>query len=314
VIDAAMIEHLAALGILVNPNGPVEQRMACPRCAKSRRDMAFGVDIESGTYHCFRCNWAGRAGGNRIGAARPIMRIEDPTVAQRKRERLRRTWHESVPLSHPKATPVRAYLESRGLDQVLDEPQTVLRAHPGLTYWDGAQELGRYPAMLALFANTSGRPITIHVTYVRCDGGAKAGVPSPKKILGVPVRGATCGGAIHLYEPLDGRLGVAEGIESALSLHLIHRLPVWASFCADNLARMYLPPNIRELYIGVDMDESGKGEVVSRALAARVSERSPRTKIWFVKPRVERPADLNDELRRCRATRMANAATQMQTL
>jgi putative DNA primase/helicase len=225
------------------------------------------------------------------------MRINDPAVAARKRERLRQTWRESVPLAHPKAHAVRAYLQSRALGEVLKRPPAVLRAHPGLTYWDGSKNLGRFPAMIALFHGSAGQPVTIHVTYLRGDGCAKAVVPSPKKILGVPVNGATRGGAIHLFEPRDGKLGISEGIESALSLHLLQRLPVWASFCADNLARVHLPRDLRELHIGVDLDESGKGEQVARALAARVGKWSRRTKVWFVRPDLEGLGDLNDELR-----------------
>ena len=152
--------------------------------------------------------------------------------------------------------------------------------------------------MVALFHGASGQPVTLHVTYLRLDGCAKAPVPSPKKILGVPVYGATRGGAIHLYEPRDGKLGISEGIESALSLHLLQGLPVWASFCADNLARVHLPRDLRELHIGMDLDANGKGEQVARALANRVRKWSRRTKVWFVKPELEGPGDLNDELRR----------------
>ncbi len=288
---------LAAAGILANPHGAAEQRVACPQCAKTRRDDALGVNIETGAFHCFRCNWSGRAGGQSSGLAHSIARIDEPAVAERKRERLRRTWRESVPLTDAKAHAVRTYLESRALGEVLCNPPAVLRAHPGLTYWDGSQNQGRYPAMVALFHGTADTAVTLHVTYLRRDGCAKAGVPSPKKILGVPVRGATRGGAIHLHEAQGGKLGIAEGVESALSLHFLHQLPVWAAFCADNLARVHLPRHLRQLYIGIDLDASGKGEAVAHALAARMRMWS-RTEVWFVKPELDGPGDLNDELRR----------------
>jgi putative DNA primase/helicase len=205
-----------------------------------------------------------------------------------------------VPLSHPSAYAVRTYLQSRALDDVLKRPPAVLRAHPGLTYWDGVNDLGRYPAMIALFHGASGQPVTLHVTYLRPDGCSKAGVPSPKKIQGVPERGATRGGSIRLYDPREGVLGVAEGIESALSLHLLQQVPVWAAFCADNLTRTELPVGLRKLYIGVDIDESGKGEQVAKTLAARVSKWRRGPKVYLVTPEGAAPRDLNDELRqRC---------------
>lgn len=293
-----MREDFQTLGINARVNGRVEQRLPCPQCAKNKRDDALGVNVEDGRFHCFRCGWKGRACDPQVNPARPIARIDDPAVAERKRERLRRTWKETLPLAHRKAHAVRAYLESRALGEVLKRPPAVLRAHPGLAFWDGTNNLGTYPAMVALFHGASGQPVTLHVTYLRNDGCAKASVPSPKKILGVPVQGSTRGGAIHLYEPRDGKLGLCEGIESALSLHLIQRLPVWCAFCADNLARVHLPRDLRELHIGLDIDPNGKGEQVARDLAARVRKWSRRTKVWFVRPDLDGPGDLNDELRR----------------
>ncbi len=290
---------LIGLGIEINPHGAIQQRIPCPRCDRGPRDDALSVNIKDGLFYCHRCHWKGRAGDPQSGEVTPrVAHIDDPAVGERKRERLQRTWRESVPLSHPSSRAVRTYLDSRALGDVLKNPPTVLRAHPGLPYWDGGNNLGSYPAMIALFHSATGQPVTLHVTYLRGDGCAKAAVPSPKKILGIAVRGATRGGAIHLHEPRGGRLGIAEGIETSLSLHLLYQVPVWASFCADNLARVQLPRDLRELHIGIDIDASGKGEQVARALAGRVRKWSRRTKVWFVKPELDGHGDLNDELRR----------------
>lgn len=291
-----MIE-LAQFGI--RPNGPAEQRVPCPHCDRGSKDDALGVNIETGAFHCFRCGWKGRAGGESSAAA-TVARIDDPEVQQRKRERLRKVWRESVPLTDLKRSrAVRAYLEYRALGPVLLSPPLVLRAHPGLEYWDGSRSLGRFPAAVALFHGRTGEPVTLHVTYLRSDGCAKAAVPSAKKVLSVPTRGATAGGAIRLYEPRGGILGIAEGIETALSLHLIRdRLPTWSGFCANNLARIRLPEQLRRLEICVDLDENGKGQASAKALAERVMRWSPRTKVLFIKPEIEGYGDLNDELRR----------------
>jgi predicted RNA-binding Zn-ribbon protein involved in translation (DUF1610 family) len=292
-------QGLHDLGINIDLLGRTEQRTACPQCSKRERDKSLGVNIQSGAYHCFRCGWKGRASGAWDFA--PIVRVDDPAVAQRKRERLRRTWNESVPLSHSKAHAVRVYLESRALGAVLKKPPTVLRAHPRLPYWDGHNNLGSHPALIALFHGAAGQPTTLSVTYLRGDGCAKANVPNPKKILGVPVAGSTKGGSIRLYDPSNGVLGVAEGIESALSLHLLQHIPTWAAFCADNMTRTQLPPGLSKLYIGVDIDMSGKGEQVARALATRVSKRRSGPMVLMVTPEGPAPRDLNDELRQRRA-------------
>jgi Toprim domain len=291
---------LSKLGIVTRECGTTEQRVPCPKCDRGPRDDALGVNIETGAFHCFRCGWKGRAASdcNSWAAAR-IQRIDDSAIAERKRERLRKIWRETNLLTDQRAWAVRRYLESRALAPILAAPPAALRAHSGVEYWDATRLIGRFPAMVALFVNPMGAPVTLHITYLRADGTAKAAVPSPKKILGVSERGATKGGAIRLHEPREGRrLGVAEGIESALSMHLLQRVPVWSSYCADNLQHVQLPDRLRALYIGVDLDANGKGEAVAQALAERVNRTSPHTRTFIVLPELDGVGDLNDELRR----------------
>jgi putative DNA primase/helicase len=298
------VKHFSDLGIAVRAHGPTEQRVPCPQCDRGSRDDALGVNLETGAFHCFRCGWRGRAGSECDVPAAIARRIDDPTIAERKRERLRRIWKQCVPLSHADAAPVRAYLASRGLDPVLSEPPKVLRAHAGIEYWDsdgnGWRNLGRFPAMVALYHASDEQAVTLHVTFLRPDGMEKAGVPVPKKTLPVATRGATKGGAIRLYTPTSGVLGIAEGIESALSLHIIRGIPVWSARCADNLEHIRLPRGLRRLEIGVDVDENGKGRHVAEALAERVCRFSPATKTYLIMPEVDGPGDLNDELQRKR--------------
>jgi hypothetical protein len=289
------------MGIEVRENGRVEQRVPCPRCDRGPRDEALGVNTDTGAFHCFRCGWSGRAGTGETRVARPIERLDDPAVAERKRERLRRTWSATVPLSDPAARPVRQYLAARRLADIVRDPPQILRAHPALAYYDGHREVGLFPAMVCLFADKHGDGVTLHATYLNSDGSGKAPVRSPKKLLGVPVRGATRGGAIRLYPPKDGVLGVAEGIESALSLRFIQRIPTWATYCAANMEALRVPQGLKVLYIGVDIDENGKGESSARALANRLLQYAKPPRIKLVLPDGQGPRDLNDELRNMRA-------------
>lgn len=290
------------LGIVVNPHGEEEQRVPCPRCDHGPRDEALGVNVSTGAFHCFRCQWKGRVGGDANAPASVVRRIDDPAIAERKRERLRLIWKQCIGLSNPDARPVRTYLESRALGEILKAPPKLLRAHPGLEYWDNSRNLGKFPAMVALFQASNDNPVTLHVTWLRTDGSAKAAVPVPKKTLSVPKKGATKGGAIRLYPPRNGVLGVAEGIESALSLHLIRRIPVWSARCADGLEHIQIPKDLRRLEIGVDVDPSGKGQQVAQALVARIRKYTPRTQCFLVTPEVDGNGDLNDELRKARTS------------
>lgn len=286
----------ADLGIAVREHGVIEQRVPCPQCNRGPGDDALGVNIQTGVFNCFRCRWKGRAGGEQNVA--PIRRADDPAIAQRNLERLRQTWEECVPLSHPDAAPVRRYLESRALEAILSDPPRVLRAHPRLEYWDvdTRRSLGRFPAMVGLYRAPDGRAVTLHRTWLRPDGSAKAAVPVQKKMM--PVIGSTKGGAIRLYPPRNGVLALSEGLESALSLHLIRGIPAWSAYCAGNLEYVHLPKGLRRLEIGVDVDESGTGRKSAEALAERVRRFSPATKIYLIMPEISGTGDLNDELQR----------------
>jgi ribosomal protein L37AE/L43A len=301
---------LRELGFAVREHGRVEQRVACPRCGKHEREDTVGINVVRGLWHCFRCGWKGRLGAIPPSQwANPIA-IDDPRIAERKRERLRAAWAAAVPLSDPDAHPHRRYLESRALGPaILTLRASAVRAHHSLPYWHAGRLLGEWPALLALVRNGVGDPVTLHATYLRSSGTGKAQVPTARKLLPIPVRGATKGAAIHLH-PGAATLGIAEGIESALSLHLLVGVPVWAAGCADALERVRLPSFVRELYIGVDLDENGRGEAAAQALAHRVSAWRSKPAVHLVAPDGRAPRDLNDELRAGRGEQRRDSQAQ----
>lgn len=290
-------QTFADLGIAVRANGRTQQRLRCPNCGRSDHDDTLGANLDNGKFHCFRCGWKGRV----LTAGPSLQRTSiEPlqAIADRKRERLLQVWRESVLLDDlTRAQPVRTYLESRALGRILHAPLPGLRAHPGLEYWDGKRSLGRFPAMVAQITGRTGEMVSLHVTYLHPSGRTKAEVPSAKKILPPPVSGSTAGGTIQLYEAVNGELGIAEGIESALSLHILREgLPVWSAICADNLSRIRLPAGLRELAIGVDLDANGTGCKAAEKLAMKTRDWSPGTRITFCLPDINGVADLNDEL------------------
>lgn len=163
--------------------------------------------------------------------------------------------------------PVDAYLHARGIT-LMGYP-SVLRFHPHLPYYNEEKKLVSYfPAMLGRVQNKNGLCVTIHRTYLA--NGCKADVPKPKKLM-VPIHpGASQGAAIQLFEPEDGRLALAEGIETALAFHIATQIPVWATISAGGMEKIKLPPSVKETIIAVDHDESGRGQKPAFLLAQRL--------------------------------------------
>jgi len=118
--------------------------------------------------------------------------------------------------------------------------------------------------MLARVRNGAGEPAGgIHRTYLLDDGSGKA--PPGKKMLG-----RIAGGSVRLA-PIgaDGHLGIAEGIETALSAQSIFSVPTWAALSADGLRRWEWPAGIRRVTIFADTGDAGAQ--AAAALAERLS-------------------------------------------
>lgn len=160
-------------------------------------------------------------------------------------------------------TPVRRYLKSRGLTA---PPQSIFY-HPAMMNYVDGRPAGNHPAMVAIFRNSEGKPITYHVTYLS-DGGDKAAVESARKIL--PPTEKMTGGAIRLF-PAAERMGVAEGIETALAASELHDIPVWACATAGLLEAWIKPDVAREVVIFGDNDKSYTGQSAAYRLANRLA-------------------------------------------
>jgi putative DNA primase/helicase len=56
-----------------------------------------------------------------------------------------------------------------------------------------------------------------------------------------------------------GIMGLAEGVETALSAMQLTGMTVWASLGSSRLHSVELPPEVEEVHIFVDNDEPGRG-------------------------------------------------------
>lgn len=146
-------------------------------------------------------------------------------------------------------TKTEAYLQARGL-----------KARPGedLLHCEGVyhRNTGQYfPAMIARIRGGAGEFMdAIHRTFIDRERPAKADVSSPKKMLG-----SVIGGSVRLF-PLgpDGRLGVAEGIETAIAAAEISYIPVWAALSANGMRQWQWPAEVREITIFSDAGQDGE--------------------------------------------------------
>ena len=162
-------------------------------------------------------------------------------------------------LIRPAGKPVAQYLSARGLTLA-----------PGLRsarlmYWHEQASLGTFDAMVGLIMSPSNKAQSYHITYLQ--DGEKAPVPVQRKVM-TPVDTIT-GGAIRLY-PAAARMGVAEGIETAIAAHMLTGLPVWAAVTAGGVDSFQPPKMCEHLTVFGDSDASYTGQAAAYSLAKRM--------------------------------------------
>lgn len=201
---------------------------------------------------------------------------------------LDRLWKNSRGIEPGKAAA--RYLTGRGI--VLDKWPPDLREHPSLAVYEGGKSTGqRFPALLGVIRNREGRPTGLHITFLDEDRSGKAPIENPRRIIGIRER-STHGAAIHLFEPINGKIGLSEGLETAFSTYLLTGVPCWSCMNAGGIDRVVLPPEIQRVVIFADRDPAG---LKAAALACERFKREGR-EAEILAP--ERPGwDFNDVLK-----------------
>ena len=186
-------------------------------------------------------------------------------------------------------TIVERYLASRGV--TLDRWPSSLRFYPRCPRPrdDAGNLLPPLPAMVALVEHVERGAVAVHCTYLRHDSGGKADIEKSKAFFG-PVSG----GAVRFGAPRAGeRFGVAEGIETALSVAMACAMPAWAALSAVGIQSLILPPAATHVVICADNDANGTGERSAHHAAARWLAEGRRVRV-AVPP--ETGTDFNDLL------------------
>lgn len=184
-----------------------------------------------------------------------------------------------------KGTVVEEYLRSRGIRLMSEQ----LRYTPHLKHGPTKQT---FRAMIARIADDRGT-LAIQRTYLDRERAKKADVAPAKMTLGNMLNGA-----VRLRECRGELLGLAEGVETALSAMQLYSMPVWATLSANRLDKIELPTGVTTLTIFADPGEVGWA-AAERAADYYERERKVHTEIVLPAAhfQVTEKADFNDVLR-----------------
>jgi putative DNA primase/helicase len=267
---------LPAFGVaatfLRNKHGP------CPICQAGKDRFRFDDKDGSGSWFCTRCG-AGNGvdlvmkinGWDFRQTAKEIETMVDGVPVQScppdrsdddKRKAMKRVW-EAARLITPESA-AGLYLGKR---VGLTEFPSALRATGRLYCHEGPDAPPTYhPAMLARISDPDGKPANVHRTYLTYEGG-KAEMEKPKRVMSGSIPD---GSAIRLAKHGD-TLGIAEGIETALSCTRLFGEPCWAVVSADMMVKWSPPAGVSKVFIYADCDENYVGQMRAFELAHKLN-------------------------------------------
>lgn len=157
--------------------------------------------------------------------------------------------------------PVGLYLSARGL--YLPQNTDALRF---VQCCPAPGEAGGRLAMVAKITGPNGAGVNLHRTFLT-PRGTKAEMIKPRAVMpGLIPPGAAIRLAMH-----GERLGIAEGIETALAASRRFGLPVWAAINSTMLAKWEPPAGVNEVVVFGDNDPKHGGAAAAYGLAHRLS-------------------------------------------
>lgn len=247
-LDAEGRAIVEALGGQWNPNGAM---CRCPAHADRTPSLSVRPGHRRLLFHCFAgceaalviqslralriAGMSTRGGGDMISLPEATKSLA-PLAA--------RIWSEARPAGR---TLTEAYLQSRGIDLLPAE----LRFHPRTP--QGRAPLTSFrPAMIAAVRDDSGL-IAVHRTFLASKHDSLVCGFPPKLALGRLGRGA-----VRLAPPRDNILGLAEGIETALSAWQLFNTPCWAALGTERFRHVAIPSSVRQLILFLDNDAAGR--------------------------------------------------------
>lgn len=235
--------------------------------------------------------WKARSSPVAQSEARRARREAAEAQAEKRRRlaALEAHWAEAEPLDLEADTPAARYLRRRGIRHL--DGCTELRWFAREPYWS-EEGTSVWPVLLARVTDPEGRMTALHRTYLT-ESGEKAPVAVAKKLTA----GELGEGFVRLFPP-SSILCLAEGIETALSVHETEGVPVWSVISVGGYERFRtLPEGLREVRVYADNDRSFAGIAGAYELARRLKRDYPTLAVKVFEPERE-GEDWNDVLRR----------------
>ena len=198
-----------------------------------------------------------RAAGHSLRAAgAPSTALEQ--AAERMTASARRLWGDARAIA---GTPAERYLPLRGLGT--DSPELRFHVRAPCDPWPLTY---CRPALIAAVRDATGL-VAVHRSFLDPARDRLAAIEGARRALGALGRGAVRSGGTA------PRIGLAEGIETALSVTALFGLPCWATLGTERFRLVELPPEVVEVVLFLDNDHGGRRAeaLACEALAGRVA-------------------------------------------
>lgn len=258
----------------------------CPMCGGKDR-ARFDDKDGTGTFFCAQCGagdgvslvmkingWDFKCAAQRIEALIGSVEPRAPKTRAdigKQMQAMRQAWSASQPIGRT----VRRYLFGRGIDAggVKDIREAVAACE-----------------MRALVRDVNGNGCQVHRTLLTSEGAKAAGncrlfMPGP-----IPK-----GAAVRLL-PYEDTLGIAEGIETALSAAIMFKVPCWAALNTSLLKQWEPPADVKRVIVFADADAKFAGQAAAYELARHLSSRPDNKIDVLVKVPLKSGMDWNDAL------------------
>lgn len=257
------------LGIYLREDG---RHGPCPSCGGEDRFRLDRDSAERGSYYCSQCG-----PGDGISLIRKVLGVDfkeamaavggvvggcDKNVVPKEtkmtKEKLRSMFDGGSRAAS--GDMVGSYLQGRGLSTV----PSALWCLPKC--WE-PETKKNHNAMVGIFSAPDSEVCCVHRTYI--DAAGKLDLESPKKLT--PTCRPMIGGAIRLFEPVNGLIAVAEGIETAIAVQEYMGVPCWSVVSSEIMKGFEPPEGITDVVVCGDNDQNFAGQAAAFILGQRLS-------------------------------------------